>query len=277
MDVSVIVPIYNSERHLRRCLRSLSIQKDVAAEFICIDDGSDDNSMKICNDFKDRDDRFIIIRNKHEGVSAARNTGLDIAKGRYICFLDSDDRYVRGALKKLFDMAEKSGCDSIKFNARVVHGKKWMRDSFRSHDETIEGFIPNDIFRYKDCRPFIWAHFIRSDILTDVRFDTSLEIGEDQEYVIRYMIGCRKVRFVSNRFYVHYNLMDSSFNKEADDSEWMSRMHIKIVRTVMSYVSLRTPEFIDWADSMLSTYNCDDISTQKEVDSIMQMLQCNQS
>lgn len=126
LDISVIIPIYNSSRYLKRCLNSLVTQIAVNAEFICVDDGSTDDSYKICQEYADKDDRFKILKITHRGTSAARNGGLDTASGKYVCFLDSDDRFKRDALKKLYQKAEETQCDAIKFNARIIHGEKWM-------------------------------------------------------------------------------------------------------------------------------------------------------
>jgi len=91
VDVSVIIPIYNTAKYLNRCLKSLLSQKKIRAEFICIDDGSTDESYKICEHYANIDKRFILLKKTHKGVSAARNAGLDVARGKYICFVDSDD------------------------------------------------------------------------------------------------------------------------------------------------------------------------------------------
>ena len=187
-QVSVIVPIYNSERYLRRCLNSLSKQTGVDCEFICIDDGSTDGSADICRYYSEQDPRFKLISCEHRGVSATRNTGLDNACGEYICFLDSDDRFLKGSLKQLYDLAKKNDCDAVKFNAKIVHGEKWMKDAFIKHDCLMEQFEPNDIFIHKDTRPFVWAHFIKHELLTNVRFNESLILGEDQEFIIKYIL-----------------------------------------------------------------------------------------
>lgn len=270
-DVSVIVPIYNSSKYLIGSLGSLLKQNGMNAEFICIDDGSTDDSHRICQDFADKDGRFIIIRIEHRGVSAARNAGLDVASGKYVCFLDSDDRYRRGALKYLYEKAEETQCDTIKFNARVVHSERWMRDSFNRHDELLGDFQPNDIFVHKDSRPFVWAHFIRRDLIENVRFDESLEIGEDQEFIIRYMIRCKRVLYCSNKLYMHYNLKGSSFNSVVEDKSKMCDEHIKIVRKVLTYVDIDSPEFAEWIFDTLFIYCSNDMSL-RQLDDVKSIL-----
>ena len=146
-------------------------------EFICVDDGSTDGSLSICKEYASKDERFRLISIEHKGVSAARNAGMEAASGKYVWFVDSDDRICKGSVKRLFVIAEEDDCDCIKFNAKLIHGKRWMRDSFRRHDELIEDFRTRDIFRYKDCRPFVWVHLIRRSSIQDMRFNEKLVLG----------------------------------------------------------------------------------------------------
>ena len=245
-QVSVIVPIFNSDKYLRRCLKSLSQQTGVDCEFICIDDGSTDDSANICHYYSEQDPRFKLISCEHRGVSAARNTGLDNACGEYICFLDSDDRFLKGSLKRLYDLAKKNDCDAVKFNAKIVHGEKWMKNAFIKHDCLMEQFEPNDIFIHKDTRPFVWAHFVKHELLANVRFNESLILGEDQEFIIRYLLKCKRVLFVSSVNYVHYNVKESSFNNVSNNNELLFENHIKIIYSIFPLIKIMTREFAEW-------------------------------
>ena len=89
--ISIIVPVYNVEKYLRECLDSISQLKTVTWEVILVDDGSTDTSGQICDEYAKQDSRFRVIHQKNAGVSAARNAGLDAAKGEWIWFVDSDD------------------------------------------------------------------------------------------------------------------------------------------------------------------------------------------
>lgn len=89
--VSIIVPIYNVEIYLRKCIDSILLQTYKNLDVILVNDGSPDNSHKICDEYAQKDDRVIVIHESNVGVSSARNTGLDIASGKYIVFVDLDD------------------------------------------------------------------------------------------------------------------------------------------------------------------------------------------
>ena len=269
IEVSVITPIHNSSKCLEHCLNSLRKQTDIEVEFICIDDGSSDDSISICEKYKSKDDRFVVISTPHRGVSYARNTGLNASTGKYICFLDSDDELSKNALKTMYNHAQKYNCDAVKFNAKTIHGEEWMKESFIDHhNELLTNFQPNDIFVYKDCRPFVWMHFIRRDVIKNIRFDESLDIGEDQEFIIRYMMNCKRVSFLDKKLYIHNNRSDSLLNSVIKDRRTMCNNHIKVVQKVLSYYDERSSEFNDWVFDMLYGYSSKDDSNTDQLQSI---------
>lgn len=105
IKVSIIVPIYNVEKYLKRCLDSLVNQTLNDIEIICINDGSTDGSLEILNEYGRRDDRIVIINQENSGLSATRNKGIDIAKGQFIGFVDSDDWVSKDYFEKLYNSA----------------------------------------------------------------------------------------------------------------------------------------------------------------------------
>lgn len=114
VKISVIIPVYNVEKYLSQCLDSVINQTFKDIEIICVNDGSSDNSLEILKDYAQRDDR-IIIKNfeENKGVSAARNWALNIAKGEYIYFIDSDDWIEKNYLEVMFKTIEQTGADII--------------------------------------------------------------------------------------------------------------------------------------------------------------------
>lgn len=244
IDISVIVPVYNSESYLQKCLKSLTCQNKVICEFICVDDGSTDKSLDIIKKFVLTDTRFKLITKNHEGTSSARNAGLNLACGKYVCFLDSDDRLKKGALFALFHTAENYRCDVVKFNAKLINGQYWVKKSFLKHDELIRNFSEEDIFIHKDCRPFIWCHFIKRDIISNQRFNRTLEIGEDQEFIIRYLHYAKTVLFISKKYYIHYNHTNSSMNRCTMDR--ICEEHIKMVKAVSLDINNKTESYKTW-------------------------------
>lgn len=109
--ISVIIPIYNVEAFLERCLNTVCGQSYKNLEIILVDDGSSDNCLKICKEFADKDDRIKVIHQSNQGVSAARNTGLDMATGDYIAFVDSDDYIHTEMYERLYSLLKKYDAD----------------------------------------------------------------------------------------------------------------------------------------------------------------------
>lgn len=111
--VSVIVPVYNTERYLERCIKSIQCQTLSDLEIILVDDGSTDGCPALCDGFAEKDGRIRVIRKKNGGVSSARNAGLDAAGGEYIAFIDSDDYIEPEMYSSMLEKAKKFGCDLV--------------------------------------------------------------------------------------------------------------------------------------------------------------------
>lgn len=114
IKVSVIIPVYNAERYLAQCLDSVLRQSLQELEVICVDDGSTDRSLDILHKYAQQDARVHIIRQKNQYAGIARNHGMQVARGKYLAFLDADDYYIDKALERLFQFAEKNNLDFIK-------------------------------------------------------------------------------------------------------------------------------------------------------------------
>ncbi len=111
IKVSVILPVYNTEKYLPQCLESIVNQTLKEIEIICIDDGSTDRSAAIIEEFIKNDDRIILLKQRNKGAGAARNSGIKIAKGKYLSFLDSDDFFDKDMLKKSYEKCEEDQAD----------------------------------------------------------------------------------------------------------------------------------------------------------------------
>ena len=128
--VSIIIPIYNSENYLYDSLNTILNQTLKEIEIICINDGSFDNSLKILNFFKEIDKRIIIINQKHKGINSARNAGLEIAKGEFILFFDSEDKLASDALEKLFILSKNNNLELVYFNVDLVFENNKSEEHF---------------------------------------------------------------------------------------------------------------------------------------------------
>ena len=123
--ISVIIPVYNVERFLKKCLESVINQTLSDLEIICINDGSTDKSLSILNSFAQKDNRIIVINQDNQGQSCARNAGLSIATGKYIGFVDSDDWIDLDFYEKLYNTAKKYNADIAAAGIKRLRTYKW--------------------------------------------------------------------------------------------------------------------------------------------------------
>ena len=135
MKVSIIIPVYNTEEYLAKCLNSILAQTMTDLEIICIDDGSTDASTRIMSEFAEKDSRVSVLRQENSGQSAARNRGIDAASGEYVCFVDSDDWLDAEALEKLCPPADRENLDVLYFGGKVSFDTENLR---KNHDEYFD-------------------------------------------------------------------------------------------------------------------------------------------
>ncbi|MDK8274529.1 glycosyltransferase family 2 protein [Varibaculum cambriense] len=186
--ISVIVPVYNVEKYLPRCLESIRKQDFSDLEIICINDGSTDASSSLLEISAQLDPRIIVINQPNSGVSAARNRGLDTASGEIIMFVDADDFLVPGACKVVTQAFSNNKPDILTFAASgITFGQPspWLRNALSPKQSVVHGFDKN-LFKKARERPYIWlSAFSRSFIQEHaLRFDEELAIGEDQLFYL---------------------------------------------------------------------------------------------
>ena len=170
--ISIIIPIYNVEKYLRRCIDSIVNQTYKNTEIILVNDGSPDNCREICDEYEEIDSRIKVIHKANGGLSSARNAGLDIASGEYIMFVDSDDWISEDTLEKLNKYVEK-GCDIINF--KFSFAKEGSKNIIGLQSDLKESY-ECDLISYIDklfmgeLSFFIWNKLYKKDLFNDVRF-----------------------------------------------------------------------------------------------------------
>lgn len=200
--ISVIVPVYNVEKYIERCVNSILNQSVDELEVILIDDGSEDKSGILCDEFQTRDNRIRVIHKENAGVSEARNSGLNVAKGRYVVFVDSDDFVMPEYLENL----------NIDPYDLVISGKKIQEVDGR----IIENCYENKIYETMDPTSFeelfgryflnsCYAKRFRRDIIEEnnIRFSTELKIIEDTVFVLEYAQYCKKIKVIDKTDYCY--------------------------------------------------------------------------
>ena len=172
--ISVIIPFYNMELYLTRCLKSIINNSYKNLEIICVNDGSTDASLEILEKYKKEDSRIIIINQKNKGVSAARNAGLDIATGEFISFVDADDMIHSNFFTCLMSIM-------VKFDADITIGG-YSRELKNEIDQGIvfESLSRAQFMQRRDCKTLIWGRIYKKNIIKN-RFDIGSKI-EDADF-----------------------------------------------------------------------------------------------
>ncbi len=205
--ISVIVPVYKVELYLKKCVDSLLNQTYKNLEIILVDDGSPDNCPKICDEYAKKDNRIKVIHKKNGGLSSARNAGLDIAKGDYIAFVDSDDYVHSDYINKLYNQVKKDGSSLAICGVQIVNENGTNLDS--SKFDIKSKFIPevekfNLLFLENSISPIVaWNKLYSAEIWKDLRYPNG-KIHED-EFVIFDVLNNAKngVSVLSEKLYYY--------------------------------------------------------------------------
>lgn len=212
--ITVIVPVYNVEGYLNRCVESIANQSYRNLEIILVDDGSRDGCPGLCDTWGKSDSRIKVIHKKNGGVSSARNAGLDIACGEYIAFVDADDYISSNMLEKLVNGATLNNCDiSI---CRVSSDENFPNEQAKVYENDVLSLYLSDSL----CEPSTPAKLYSRQIIQGLRFDSSIKIGEDYIFNFYAFKNAHRVVVLEERLY-YYELRENSavhtLNKEMLD------------------------------------------------------------
>ena len=206
--VSIIVPVYNVDKYLDACIKSVVDQSYNNLELILVDDGSPDNSPKICDEWAKKDSRVKVIHKANGGVSSARNCGLDVATGEYVTFLDSDD-----TINKNFSII----CQSLQNNSWEIlivplnKIKDFEDMEYKLDAETYQALIKNESLSISSSCSKIY----KRDIIGENRFLIGVTIAEDKEFVVRVLTQCKTVGVINKPFYEYRDNPESVMNDRA--------------------------------------------------------------
>ena len=210
--ISVIVPVYNTEQYLRRCIDSVLAQTYQDFELLLIDDGSTDSSGAICDEYAARDSRVRVFHKVNGGVSSARNVGLDNARGEWVTFVDSDD-YIEENFLKSFE--GNLDADLVVGNTVLITLPAGNRTKhhcipfgcYKDIEHFISSYLSESILRVP------WGKMYKTGHLSDLRFNENVRIGEDLIFNLQYFQNVLKISVLNNGIhkssYVYMNPNDS--------------------------------------------------------------------
>ena len=208
MKVSVIIPVYNAEKYLSRCIEAVLGQTHKDLEIILINDGSTDASGDIIRSYEDK--RIVVIEKENGGVSAARNDGLRSASGSRVVFIDADDYPEPDYIEKMADAMDRHGCGLVVcgYQYRDIEGRETggfpnnrealhlKGDGYLSHEEVVAG-----IMLHESIASCLWNKMFKVELLSGMAFDESIAIGEDLLFLIEYISKCDAFYLVAAPLY----------------------------------------------------------------------------
>lgn len=268
--ISVIVPIYNTESYINKCIDSIIEQTYTNLEIILIDDGSTDNSGRICDEYASKDARIKVIHQQNGGMSDARNKGLDVATGEIITFVDSDDYIDSLMYEKMLELQEEHDADIVCCAYKLVNDKE-VRDY---SDDTVTIFGDGEMFAEyisptHGCMPSpaVWNRLYKKDIFRDVRFIKG-RMYEDKDISCRTLVKCKKGVFINTAFY-NYVYREGSVSrlpmnaKSADDFIYMYKIQLDMIQQKLDknvYMKAMNVYFLLLLDCYCRVYKRDKIA-----------------
>lgn len=217
--ISIIIPVYNSEKYLRKCLESVRGQTFSNIEIICVDDGSTDKSKQIIDEFAQVDNRFVVIHQSNKGESNARNVGLKTATGDYIGFLDCDDWIEPDMYEMLLEALEKNQVDiaaagwvkEYDDKSIVMENKLALKSNVLNQKELM-----TCVYRRDDYQGFayMWNKLYKRALLYDktgemILFDEKLKLGGDVLFLAQMLMQAQSAVFIDKAVYHYYQRGDS--------------------------------------------------------------------
>lgn len=223
--ISVIVPIYNVEKYLRRCVESVRNQSYTNLEIILVDDESPDNCPMICEEYRELDQRIIVIHQKNAGLSGARNAGIEIAKGEYLVFVDSDDFLAQDFVQVLYQAAKETNSDIAMCKYEYVKGDGLTQANKPGENYEYSGIQMIENMYSPDGAFFIvaWNKLYRRTLFEAIRYPQG-RIHEDEATTHKLYYEAKQAVFVERFLYGYFvdgeSITRKKFNRNRLDWAW---------------------------------------------------------
>lgn len=237
--ISIIVAIYKVEQYLTKCIESILNQTYENIELILVDDGSPDNSIDICNKYINRDARIVVLSKENGGQATARNTALDIAKGKYIGFVDGDDWIEPQMFEILYKTAAKEQADIVQCGCYIHSDGVKRKDANRhyclfSSDKAIQELlhVPNTQLNTSVCNKLF-----RSDIVQNLRF-SPVRAYEDDEFIYKSIGKSQSIVCIPEWLYNYYQRANSTMTSPFNSN---TEALVTIQKNICDYIYQRMP------------------------------------
>lgn len=244
--ISIIIPVYKVEKYLEKCIQSVINQTYENLQIILVDDGSPDNCGKICDEYAKKDHRIEVIHKSNGGLSDARNKGLEIAKGEYIGFVDSDDYIEADMYEVLYNLLKQYNADVSICNFYTVSQEKI---AIKNADNGIKEYtrieILKEILLDNNIQSYAWNKLYKKDLFDEIKYPVGKKY-EDMGTTFYLLEKCNKVVVTGKPEYYYINRQDSIVNNVTET-------------TITDYIELimQRYDYIEENIKELSSYNKD--------------------
>lgn len=262
IDVSVVIPVFNTEKFLSTCIESVLQQEGVTTEIFLVDDGSTDSSGAICDSYAKKYDNISVIHQTNSGQSVARNTGLKRAHGRYVTFTDNDDKMLPSMLSKMVAAADKHNADivccnynEIDENGVISYAESTNEEYILNHEEALVHFYSKDKI-YSQC----WSKLYRRQMLFDFHIENEpVRYDEDLIFNIKAFKAAKTTIIVDEPLFLYTNRTDSVVHSHWRYKKYMDRYiddNLRRLKLTAESVRTESERVKEWAMvHMLMYYN----------------------
>lgn len=259
--VSVLIPVYNVEDYLERCLDSVLNQTLTKIEVICVNDGSTDKSPEILKKYQENDSRIIIVNKENGGLPSARNAGLEKASGEYVGFVDSDDYVQPDMFEKLYKTAKAEKSEVVICGANILpevpRASDWLYACLSPAYKKYEKFDPNMLFNDMTVTPFLWRTLIKRSLIAQhhLRLKEDIMIGEDKAFQCKVYPLANSITVIPDKLYNYFWCREGSLMNQTvyGDPEKKVLEHGRLIRhiadTVLAYEEQEDLKraFLEWS------------------------------
>jgi len=233
--ISIIIPIFNAEKYLANCLDSILCQSYTNFEIILINDGSTDSSCFIADDYCKKDNRIKLYSKINEGVSIARNVGLENARGEWIYFIDADDR-INLNLFDFFSNENFQDIDIIQFGYKLIGSDESIsiRNNYSAKYDSLNEFEAQVSNKYFS----LWIHFIKKDVIDKfgIKFLPNIKYGEDITFMIQCFLSSNRIQVFDFIAYYYFVRENSAMTKAYTFSN--AKIHLDLIGKIIRFYEI---------------------------------------
>lgn len=220
--VSIVIPIYNREKFLNKCINSVISQTYKNIELILVNDGSTDGSLNICKEYKKQDSRIIIIDSANGGVSAARNKGISVATGKYLMFVDSDDYIEMNMVDAMVKKQKETEAELVICDLYFENINKYVSKKNKSYEEDMIGrdiAMISILSIKKNFYGFLWNKLFLTNLVKEnnLKLENKIHFREDLLFCTSYVLYINSVAYIKEKYYhyvIHENAATTNLNED---------------------------------------------------------------